>query len=337
MEPVDLSLYQQVNKTRFQRQAGGFYESFFLRANHPDRALAFWIRYTIFSPKGHPADAIGELWAVLFDGVANHHIAIKQELPFGDCIFDEDDFEVRIGQSYLRPGICVGKIVDGEDVFEWNLTFDGNAPPLLLLPQRLYETRFPAAKSLVSLPLACFKGTLSLNSDPIQIDRWYGSQNHNWGIRHTDLYAWGQVAGFDNDPEVFLEIATARLHFGPVWSPPFTPMVLRYKGVEYGLRGLLQSLRAHGAFGYFTWNFKSEIEQVAIEGTIKAPRQAFVGLTYYNPPGGVKYCLNSKIASCSLELFDKEAGTSYTLVTKNRAAFEILTDDPDRHGITMAV
>jgi hypothetical protein len=40
--------------------APGHYESWYLRANHPSRPLAFWIRYTIFSPAGRPADAVGQ-------------------------------------------------------------------------------------------------------------------------------------------------------------------------------------------------------------------------------------------------------------------------------------
>ncbi|HOM11273.1 MAG TPA: hypothetical protein PLV81_14115, partial [Spirochaetota bacterium] len=51
---------------------------------------------------------------------------------------------------------------------------------------------------------------------------------------------------------------------------------------------------------------------------------------YYNPPGGIKYCLNTKIASCELQcIFGDE---QLTLKTKNRCAFEILTDDAD-HGL----
>ncbi|MGD0211555.1 MAG: hypothetical protein ABSC14_11315, partial [Desulfomonilia bacterium] len=63
---------------------------------------------------------------------------------------------------------------------------------------------------------------------------------------------------------------------------------------------------------------------------------AFVGLTYYNPPGGTKTCLNSKIASCTLLFKDKEQGTLETLQAKNRAAFEILTDDAG-HGVPITV
>ena len=299
--------------------------------------LPFGFVIQIFSPKDHLADAIGELWAVLFNGETEQHIPVKQEVPFRLCAFSTDSFEVRVGDALLEAGILKGALQNGNSSIEWILSFEGDSTPLLLLPLKLYESKFPVAKSLVSLPHASFSGKLIVNGETIIVDGWHGSQNHNWGVRHTDLYAWGQVAGFDNDAEAFLEIATARLRLGPFWSPPFTPIVLRYKGAEYGLQGLLQSLRAHGSFEYFTWKFKSEAEHLAIDGVITAPAQAFIGLTYYNPPGGVKYCLNTKIAECTLWVKDRVAGTVQKLETKNRAAFEILTDDPVSHGIVMAV
>jgi len=106
-----------------------------------------------------------------------------------------------------------------------------------------------------------------------------------------------------------------------------TLLVLRHQGKEYGLNCILQSLRAQGSFTYFTWQFKSETKDVTVEGTISATREAFVGLNYYNPPGGNKQCLNTKIASCTLQFTDKQAKTEELLSTSNRAAFEILTDD----------
>ncbi|HLW90191.1 MAG TPA: hypothetical protein VKS78_02670, partial [Roseiarcus sp.] len=57
------------NSARFQPgETSGHYESYFQRANHPTEPKAFWIRYTIFSPAGRPREAIGELWAIAFDG-----------------------------------------------------------------------------------------------------------------------------------------------------------------------------------------------------------------------------------------------------------------------------
>jgi len=170
----------------------------------------------------------------------------------------------------------------------------------------------------------------------VEITDWVGSQNHNWGSRHTDLYAWGQVAGFDNLRESFLELATARLRVGPLWTPPVTPIVLRHKGREHALNGLLQAVKAKGRFGYFFWNFASENREIAVQGTMAARPEAFVCLNYYNPPGGVKHCLNTKIAACSLRIDNKEDGSTEVLETVNRAAFEILTDDRN-HGIPVSV
>lgn len=329
------TFYQQVNHARLHGQAEGHYESFFVRANHPTRPLAFWIRYTVFSPRAFPERAIGELWAIFFNGETKQHAVAKQEFGMADCLLDTSTFRVKIGNATLGPRDLQGAIKGKGQALAWDLTFEGDAAPILLLPLKLYEGRFPAAKSLVSLPMARFNGTFSIDGVSMDISDWLGSQNHNWGSRHTDLYAWGQVAGFDTHPESFLEVATAKLRLGPFWTPPLTPLVLRHRQKEYALTAPFQALRARGSFEYFTWEFKSATAEVDIEGVISAPREAFVGLNYYNPPGGVKHCLNTKIASCTLHVTDKLAGTTETLDAKNRAAFEILTSDP-AHGIAIS-
>jgi hypothetical protein len=327
---------QQANHARYQSgQMAGHYESFFLRANHPNRPLAFWIRYTLFSPNRRPEEALGELWAIFFDGETHQHVVVKQELPIEQCVLKTSEFCVRVGEAGLEPGTLNGAAASGDHRIAWNLSFSGDAEPLLLLPLNFYDATFPKAKSLVGLPLAVFKGSLSVDGKEIALARWGGSQNHNWGAKHTDLYAWGQVAGFDNYPDSFLEVATARLKIGPLWTPAMTPIVLRHRGEEIALNNLLQALRAHGSFHYFEWQFRSETKDILLEGTITAPREAFVGLNYYNPPGGIKHCLNTKIASCELKVIRTRNGRADTpeiLTTQHRAAFEILTDDRG-HGI----
>jgi hypothetical protein len=333
-DPVE-AFSQGVNFTRYRGQLQGHYESYFVRANHPHRAQAFWIRYTIFSPKGRPADAIGELWAIYFDAEQNRHAVAKREYRIADCDFDVSSFRVRVGQATLQPNRLEGAIEGSHHSLAWDLKFEGASAPLLLLPLALYEGGFPAAKSVVSLPMASFNGLLNIDGTQIQIADWIGTQNHNWGSRHTDLYAWGQVAGFDNQPDSFLEVATARLRLGPFWTPPITPIVLHHRQREYAFTRLGQAIRAKGRFGYFSWQFASRNADAEIAATISAPREAFIGLRYYNPPGGIKYCLNSKIAHCTLRLTDRRAGTTEMLETANRAAFEILTDD-ENHGVPMS-
>ncbi len=317
-------------------QSQGHYESFFFRANHPQRPLAFWIRYTLFSPRREPERAIGELWGIWFDGETGQHVAVKREVALQECEFSRETFRVRIGAAGCQPGELWGEAQSADGRLTWQLSFAGEQPPLLLLPPAAYRARLPRAKSLVGLPLARFNGQIEVNGTAHRIEDWVGSQNHNWGSRHTDSYAWGQVAGFDNAPNSFLEVATARLKIGGLWSPPFTPLVLRHLGREYALTNTLQTMRASGRWNFFHWQFATGNDEVRILGTIEAPASLFVALRYYNPPGGEKHCLNSKLARCELQLTHRSTGATEVLHTQHRAAFEILTDRRD-HGLRVRV
>ena len=326
----------RANHARYRGQPEGFYESYFQRANPPTRPLAFWIRYTLFSPAGRPGDARGELWAIVFDGESGRHHVAKQELPFSErCAFASDRLAVTVGDARLEPGRLTGAAGDGADRITWDLTWQGGGSPLFLLPLGLYDARLPRAKSLVGAPGCAYRGSIRAGDREIPIDGWVGSQNHNWGTRHTDRYAWGQVAGFDGAEDSFLEVATARLRFGPAWTPPITPLVLRHRGEEIALRSIHQALRADAAVEGFSFRFRASAAGIELEGHLSAPPADFVGLRYENPPGGDKHCLNTKIAACELTLRRRTLGrivSVETLRAPRRAAFEILTDDRD-HGI----
>lgn len=320
------------NRCRFVLgDPGGHYESYFQRANHPSRPLAFWIRYTIMSPRGRPQDALGELWAIFFDGERVRIAAAKQEFPISRCQFSDARLSARIADAEIREGQLAGAAASAGHELQWDLRYEGEAEPLLLLPRSLYQRGFPRAKALVGTPHALYRGTLVVDGEPVTVERWPGSQNHNWGSRHTDHYAWGQVAGFDQAPDAFLECGTSRIRLGPLWSPWLTLVVLRVEGREFALNSIRQALRARGRFDYFTWNFDSRAPEVRIRGKIHAPRSVFVGLRYADPPGGEKTCLNTKLAACELRV-ERKGREPLSLQTADRAAFEILTDAHD-HGV----
>lgn len=317
---------EEANRCRYRPGApAGHYESYFLRANHPRRALAFWIRYTFFSPEGRPHDAVGEVWAVYFDGEDQSIVAAKECHPLAEC---------RIGQH----GLAIGTARFGDramsgavSTLAWSMAYTAPQPPLLLLPPKLYDAGLPRAKALVTAPGALFSGALRVNGADIDIDGWLGSQNHNWGSRHTDTYAWGQVAGFDGAPDVFLECASARLKLGPFWTPSMTLVVLRIGAREFSLNSLSQSVCTRAKVDFFSLDIDARAGDVRITISLRAPRCAFAGLAYDNPPGGIKTCLNSKLAACALTIEERGQPTrSYT--TEHRAAFEILTDRED-HGV----
>jgi hypothetical protein len=312
------------NARRYEPDGRGHYESWFLRANHPERALAFWIRYTIFAPQGAPERAEGELWAIVFDG---DDIAVgKREVPIGACVFSERGLAVDIEEATLRDGVARGEV----ESIAWDLTYDVGDPPLLLLPRERYDSGFPKAKSVVAAPLARFAGSLRVRGETIPVDGWVGSQNHNWGSRHTDHYYWGQVAGFDDADDAFLECITARVRVGPLHTPWVTLANLRLDGEQHTMVGLLRGALAKIDVGYFYWELDTRNDDTRIIARLEAPRSAFVALRYRNPPGGVKTCLNTKIAKATVRI--QTRGRTRELHAKHRAAFEILTDDTS-HGL----
>lgn len=323
----------QANAARFDAQnRRGHYESWFIRGNSPDGESAFWIRYTIFQPAGAPEQAVGQRWAIMFrpQGI----VAVQDELPIGECSFSTSGLSVRVGDSTLDDKGAHGECVRGKHYIRWQLGFDGGDAPLLLLSEKLYAGSFPKAKALVPRPSVRFKGHIDMDDERISIDGWRGSQNHNWGLRHTDRYAWGQVASFNERDDAFLEISTAQLDIGPFRSPWFTPLTLRLGGQTHAFGSLWAAARNHGDYGaggdgvpadveHPRWRFRAQSGGVLIEGTIHAPARSFVALPYGNPPGGEKICLNTKYARCELSVSDR--GATQTL-TSDAAAFEILSD-----------
>lgn len=315
----------------------GHYESWFSRANHPSRPLAFWIRYTIFSPRGRGGDAIGELWAIFFDGEAKRVYAVKEELPISACRFSGNGLDATVGTARLDAQRLEGSAKRGERSIAWSLRYGSDAPPLLLLPENLYEGGFPKAKALVGAPQARFDGHLVVGGERVEIDGWVGSQNHNWGSEHTARYAWGQVAGFDDAPDAFLEVTTARVRLAtmmgaPVLTPSMTVLVLRLDGEELRFSAIPRALRARGQYAPFTWSFETGDRRTRIQGSIAAPSWSFVALPYYDPPGDTKTCLNSKLARCDLRV-ERAGLPARTLSTSSRAAFEILSNDPAPAGV----
>ena len=307
-------------------QNKGHYESFFLRANHPLEPLAFWIRYTVFNPTNNPKKAIGELWAIFFNGNTNNHISVKTEVPISKCNFNNNSFNINVEHAILNASIIKGESSSGGNKIEWDMSYKGTEDPIYLLPNKFYDMSFPKAKALVGLPFASFNGCLLINKKKIDIQNWIGSQNHNWGSQHTDKYAWGQVAGFDNSANSFLEIATAQIKLGSVYSPKMTIAVIRHQGIEYSFNSLIRSIINKANYNYFEWTFALNNGNEKLTGVITAKKQSFVGLNYYNPPGGNKTCLNTKIAFAEINLTLK-CGRQIELKTDNRAAFEILTND----------
>lgn len=307
---------------------GGHYESWFVRANHPTRPLAIWIRYTLFRA-ADARPALGEVWAIWFDGEQQSTLAAKEEFPLEQCDYSRQGMAVTAGSNQLAPGRLSGQLNHRGQTLAWDLQYDEGEAPLLFLPETFYQRALPKAKSLVSRPMISLQGKLLVNGDPVLLEGWRGSENHNWGSQHTDRYAWGQVAGFDNAPGAFLECATAQIKLGPFYSPQLSLAALCIDGERFLFNRIGTALKAHARYQPFEWQLDTRNRDASLKIHMDTTADRVAALTYYNPPGGNKFCLNSKVARVTATLVQKGKPTR-VLESAHGGAFEILTDQlPD--------
>ena len=118
---------------------------------------------------------------------------------------------------------------------------------------------------------------------------------------------------------------TARAAIGRFLTPTATLFVFRHAGEEFAVRSIPGSLQTHAQYHPFSWTFGGRIGDHMIEGEITAESEDVIGLTYSDTDGGRKYCYNSAIATCRIQVAGK-AFDRAELVASRRAMFEILTD-----------
>lgn len=296
-----------------------YYESRFIRANHPDRAQAVWLRWTLLYPK--PGEPVADVWVMVFDPDGAGNRAVKKPHPISAADYRTDPWSARIGDTAIDDRSAHGTL----DGAHWDLVIEpGEQPPVKLLTDRSYRAKFPTAKTHVRHPLARFDGTLALG-DPMTLDGWIGSVNHNWGSKHTPAYAFGQVCGFDGEPSSSLEIVTAHAALGPLRLPATTLFVLRHAGREFAVRSVLSARHTRGEYRPFRWTFGGRVDGVDMRGEIRAEPAHVIGLTYTDTDGARKYCYNSALADCRITL--SEDGVDTELQASRRAMFEILSDE----------
>jgi hypothetical protein len=299
-----------------------YYESRWIRANHPDRPLALWLREKLLLTTDGAQRA--DVWVMAFDPDGAGNCALKQQHPIDDAYFRASPWSASIDSTTLDDDSARGSISDPLAA-AWDLGITGDGEPVKLLADWQYSNWVPSAKTQVRSPLARFDGQAVVEDHEFDLAGWTGSVNHNWGRRHTPAYAFGQVCGFDDAPASSLEIVTARAAVGSVKLPHVTLLVFRHSGQEFAVRSPISARRTHGQYQPFDWTFSARFGDVRLDGEISAGPGDVIGLNYTDTDGKIKFCYNSSVATCRIQLSGRAFG-SVELTATRRAMLEILTD-----------
>jgi hypothetical protein len=314
----------------------GHVESYFLKANDARGRRAVWLKATIYASELRPAHAVAEAWAIVFDREGKH-VAVKESLPYAQTEFSKAGLDVTIGELLrFEQGATRGPIERGGHKIAWNLEIaakDGG--PLVHFPiAGMYTGPFPKSKLVSPAPSLEVTGSLTVDGHRTKVTGWRGMQGHNWGRGHADLYAWGHCNHWDQQEDLVVEAASARVRVGPVLTPLITLVCVRCQGKEFRLSDPMALLRNRGQLQSRRWFFSARNNEIAVEGDLSAQTADFVGLYYPNPDGVMTYCLNTKIANGRVRV--ELPGREPIDLTTRAAALEIGTKDPD-HGVTMHV
>jgi hypothetical protein len=309
----------------------GHVESYFVRINDPVRPRALWIKATIL--KRTRGEAVAESWAIAFDRERGH-IAHKKTVPYASARFGEELEVAGCAWSRARVKGSLGELT-------WDLALKPHGAPLYSYPHpRMYTGPLPSQKTLLVMPDLFATGTARVRGETWDVSKWRGVLGHNWGARHTHLYAWGHVSewqGIGASPEgasdLVLEASGGRVRVGPIVLPMLAVISVRWRGVRYDWSSLRDMRRTSSRIDDFRrWSFAAKNDLGTIEAELEADTGDFVGLVYENPSGKPTYCLNSKLARAKVRL--ALSGRAPFEAASERAAFEIGTHDP-RHGVRM--
>jgi hypothetical protein len=313
----------------------GHVESYFLKANDADGRRAVWIKATILAPTGGASRAVAEAWAIAFDRDTDH-VAVKATVPFAEARFAEGALDVEVAGCTWEPGRARGRIETAGRTVAWDLAFEPVGAPLFHYPHaRMYDGAFPTTKLVSPWPDVRVSGRVTVDGEAWTLDAWPGMLGHNWGARHTHLYAWGHCNAWEDGVDDFVfEGASARVKVGPLVAPMSTLLCVRHRGVRYDLNAVTDIVRNHGDISLRRWRFGGANRVVRVEGEMWAETDRFVGLFYENPSGPMTYCLNTKLAHAKVTV--QERGRAPVVLRSRAAALEIATHD-EHHGVRMRV
>lgn len=294
----------------------GLYESYFVKAHHPEKPRALWLRHTIHKRPDH--DPTASVWLTIFDADADHPVRAGKETFDADRLSAEG--YARIGESRLRPGQGSGSLASPTLNATWDFTFATDEPEQRHLPNDwMYTAAVPKTKSLTPHPAATFAGTLG----DYDLEGWTGVVSHNWGSEHAERWIYlhcGLFAG--HDEHTWLEFVTGRIRLGPVTTPWLANGALQLDGTRHRLGGPQRARSTKVAENPTDARFVLTGDGIRVEGELAAPSDRFVAWRYASPDMDERHSIHSSIAD--LRLHVRRAGKpDVELIAPGGATYEL--------------
>ncbi|MCP4807748.1 MAG: hypothetical protein GY913_10165 [Proteobacteria bacterium] len=308
-------------------------ESWFVRANHPTRPRALWLKATIV---GRPdGSATADAWCSLFDGEAPRAKGAKASTPLDAATFEPAQQRVDLAGCRFSFDPDAGAATGEAGPFTWDLKWRRlpgalGAPMSLLPTRRMLDVPIPRNKLLTPAPAIRLTGSVTWAGERWSVDDWLGMQGHNWGQSQSPEYAWGQCHFLDasGTPFATVEGASGRVAIGSWVTPILALMEVRRAGRTYRFDRLVDTWNRRADIRFPDWTLKMRGRDGAALLSMRARPDRMVCLGYENPSGSISHCLNSKLATVSLRV-DPIDGPGFECFSEHGGALEFLQPHPE--------
>jgi hypothetical protein len=324
------------------RYAGkpGHVESYFLRANDPERPRAIWLKATVYAPLEGRAEV--ESWLVAFDGSLPRPIAGRESAPLSAGISETTPAGTRVTAVRMTLDLSAhGRVEgtvrtregEGRIALSWQPAASPVGAPLSLLrPRILLEGPFPRLKFLTPFPALLFSGAVEVADERFEMDRWPGMQGHNWGREHAYEYAWGQCLfpgpANGREPDAMLEGFSGRVRVAGLLSPRVSCLVLRRGERTMRFDRLVDLWRQDAVIGRDRWTLRMSGVDGEARLEMDGAGRPMACLRYRNPDGEASYCHNTKLARVLLQV-QPSSGPAFECRSEHGGALELLRHDTD--------
>jgi hypothetical protein len=312
----------QANALRWRPGLRNYYEVHYLTLNDLASQTGCWIRYTLHAPEESDRDPFAEVWFTFFDGRRpERSFGLFRKYPLAELQADPAPFRLRIGESELSNGRCLGRLDGGGHAATWDLHFPSLGSPMLPFPEELYTSGEVVGAMLYPHPSIRFSGRMVVDGRLLLLSDGRGEQSHIWGQQHPPHWLWCHCNHFEEDPTALLEMSCIPTKRNAASPDPAHVLIARAAGEEYRFISPLDDSTSHNAWAPGRWRLRAESATQRLEVTLRSRLEEISEAHYVDPNGASSYCLHTDLASAEVTLSTRHDQTSpwtqaATLVSK---------------------
>ncbi len=314
------------NASRWDGEARGHYEAWYLTMSDPRSRRGFWFRYTFEVPEDPALEPVAELWGFAFTP-GEAAVGGKRTVP----LVWPPKGAMHVGEAVLEHGRAVGALDD----LEWDLHWDPSETALWHIPAWPGRSRLPSTRVVSPTVDASFRGSVRVGGETVELDGALGSQTHLWGRQHAGRWAWGHCNAFvDRDGErrddVLIEAVHAVPLLGSRREAPVgaTLLFAEVAGEPIPANAFPWVFAARSRVESPRWEMRGRTSKVRVRAVLEAELDEMAQVTYEDPDGAQAWCANSEIARCALEL-ERPDGSLERYTSDGLAHVEFGSREPD--------